>query len=102
MLIGIDSASRGGSNIWAACGTINSTFSMMASAVASNTSCDSSSFDKKFNSMLEVSIKCIEGYSKRNNRPPKKIIVFLNGSPGDQINLIQDHFAKPLFNRTNN
>ena len=84
MLIGIDTGSKGGCSLMAACGTINSTFSIYTSATTQNTD-----GDKKFNSMLEVTQKCLEGYVHRNKGPPSEIIVFFNSSPGDQINLYQ-------------
>jgi len=54
MLIGIDSASRGGLTLLAGCGTINSTFSLLAS--------DTKQYEgneKKFTAMLSVTTKCL-------------------------------------------
>lgn len=48
--------------------------------------------------MLVVATKCVQGYIDRNKSSPSKVIIFLNGSPGDQISLFQEHFAKPLLN----
>ena len=91
MLLGIDTGSKGSCNLMAACGTINSTFSLYSSATTKT-----GDGDKKFNAMLEVTLKCVEGYVARNKSPPSEMIIFLNASPGDQINLYQENYSKKL------
>jgi len=91
MLIGIDTGSKGSCNLMAACGTTNSTFSLYSSATTKN-----GEGDRKFNAMLEVTLKCVEGYVARNKSPPKELIIFFNASPGDQINLYQENYSKKL------
>lgn len=76
----------------AACGTINSTFSLMASATR-----PLDSIEKKYQTMLGVAGDVVKGYAHRNKTPPKEMIIFMNGSPGDQINMIQSHFCQPLI-----
>jgi hypothetical protein len=65
MLMGVDTASKGGVSVMAACGTVNSSFSLMASATAPN-----EGNEKKFNNMLTVATQCIQGYVTRNKGPP--------------------------------
>jgi aubergine len=91
MLLGIDTGSKGSCNLMAAVGTINSTFSLYSSATTKN-----GEGDRKFNAMLEVTLKCIEGYVSRNKSPPSEMIIFFNASPGDQINLYQENYCKKL------
>lgn len=54
MLLGLDSASKGNKSILAGVGTINSTFSLMASATTPN-----EGGDHKFTSLLLVATKCL-------------------------------------------
>lgn len=91
MLVGIDVGSKGSCNLMAACGTINSTFSLYTSATTKN-----GDGDRKFNAMQEVTLKVVEGYATRNKAPPKEMIIFLNASPGDQINLYQENYCRKL------
>ena len=84
MLIGLDTGSKGSTNLIAAVGTTNSTFSLYSSYTAPY-----NGNDKKFGPMVTVCGKCIESYQARNKYPPKEIIIFLNASPKDQINLYQ-------------
>ena len=96
MLVGIDGGSKAGINIMAACGTVNSTFTNYATSTAI-TSPDKA--DQKYQSMLEVTMKCLEAYAKRNKGAPRELIVFMNTSPGDQISLIQENYSKMLSSR---
>ena len=91
MLLGIDTGSKGSCNLMAAVGTINSTFSLYSSATTKN-----GEGDRKFNAMLEVTLKCIEGYVARNKSPPSEMIIFFNASPGDQINMYKENYCKEL------
>jgi hypothetical protein len=88
-IMGIDTASKGGLSIMAGCATTNSTFNLLST---STTTCGSN----KFTDMMGVATRCIEGYSKRNKGPPNELIIFMLAVPGDQVNLIQDNFCKPL------
>jgi hypothetical protein len=65
MLLGIDSASKGGKTIIGACGTINSTFSLLASSTK-----EFDSIEKKFKAMVSVSVGCIHSYNNRNKALP--------------------------------
>eukprot|EP00178_Gracilaria_changii_P004779 TRINITY_DN1779_c0_g1_i2.p1 TRINITY_DN1779_c0_g1~~TRINITY_DN1779_c0_g1_i2.p1 ORF type:complete len:256 (-),score=40.38 TRINITY_DN1779_c0_g1_i2:34-801(-) len=91
MLLGIDVGSKADCKIMAAVGTINSTFSSYSSATTIN-----SDSDKKFQNMVYVTLKSVEGYVTRNKNPPSELVIFLNGSPGDQINLIQENYCKKV------
>ena len=93
MILGIDSGSKGGVNIMAACGTVNSTLSNYASATV-NTSLDKG--NQKYQYMLNVTSSCIDAYVKRNKSAPKELIIFMNTSPGDQISLYQENFSAKL------
>lgn len=90
-IMGIDSCASKGNNVMAACCTINSTFSLIqSSAIKTDPS------DDKYKSMLKVASECVKGYANRNKTPPKELIVFMLAVPGDQVNLVQDNFAKKL------
>ena len=86
MILGIDGGSKAGINIMAACGTVSSTFSNYATATKITSS---ESNDQKYQSMIEVTMKCVNAYAERNKQPPSELIVFMNTSPGDQISLFQ-------------
>lgn len=95
--MGIDSASKGGTNIMAGCATTNSTFSLLASSTIAL----SGGPDKKFKEMLSVATECVKGYAARNKRPPEELIIFMLAVPGDQVNLLQENFCKPLEDDVN-
>ena len=97
MMMGIDTSSKGNLTMMAACGTINSTFSLMTS---STRKCQGGG-EGKFNDLLYVSEKCIEGYVGRNKSPPAELIIFMNATPGDQINQFQELFCKSLVAKVN-
>jgi aubergine len=91
MLVGVDSCASGGHSIMGACGTINSTFSSTTSAF---TAFDGN--ERKFQAMVTVVLKCLEGYVVRNKGVPSEMIVFMNCSPADQVNLYQQNFSRPI------
>ena len=68
MVIGIDNGSKSGINIMAACGSINSTLSSYASATKT---ISNDKNDQKYQSMLDVTLKCVEAYVSRNKNAPK-------------------------------
>lgn len=96
MIVGIDSGSKAGVSVLAACGTINSTFSSHATATVITSE---NKNDQKYQSMLEVTMKCVSAYTSRNKDTPKELIVFMNTSPGDQINLYQENYSQKLKER---
>ena len=96
MILGIDAGSKAGLNILAACGSVNSTFSNYTTAT---TVTSSDKADQKYQAMLEVTLKCVDAYVKRNKGTPRELIVFLNTSPGDQITLCQENYSKILTQR---
>jgi len=83
-IMGLDSSSKGGLTMMSACGTTNSSFSLLSSSTVTV-----ASGGDKFKYMLTVVSKCIEGYATRNKVPPKELILFMLAVPGDQVNLIQ-------------
>ena len=66
MMVGLDSGSKGGCSMMAACGTINSTFSLMASATR-----PLEGVEKKFQAMLAVTVDVLKAYASRNKGPPR-------------------------------
>ena len=94
-IMGIDTASKGGVTVMGGCGTTNSTFSLLASSTVTLDKGD------KYKYMVEIGVKVVEGYAARNKTPPKELIIFMLAVPGDQVNLLQDNFAKVLEEKVN-
>ena len=96
MMVGIDGGSKAGTKMMAACGSMNSTHTAYASATKV---LGQDKNDQKYQAMLEVTLQCVEAYINRNKSKPKELIVFMNSSPGDQINLYQENYSQKLVQR---
>ena len=51
--------------------------------------------------MLEATLRVVQAYADRNKKPPRELIVFMLGSPGDQVSIFQQLFTNPLQERIN-
>lgn len=85
MLIGVDNAAIKNSNVIAACGTVNSTFtSIYTKTVKYN------NITQKFSAINTAVLNIIDYYADRNKSAPKDIIIFTNSCSRDQVkNLIE-------------
>ena len=88
--MGIETASSQGIKQTSAVATTSSSFSLHFSESVKTHE------QNRITSLLEVATSCIKGYAKRNKAPPKELIVFMLAVPQDQINLIQEDFAKKI------
>ena len=95
--MGIDTSSKGGITVMGGCGTTNSTFSLLSSSTVTLKSNDGD----KYKYMVQVAAKIVDGYAARKKNPPKELIIFMHAVPGDQVNLLQENFAKVLEEKVN-
>ena len=65
-IMGIDTSSSKGVTVMAGCGTTNSTFTLHCSQ-----SKKMNKNEEKYNDMIEIASKIIEGYAERNKIPPE-------------------------------
>lgn len=89
MLVAFEQAKIGDQTLLVICATINSTYTQFytqTKAYEGN--------ENKFKTMKNLLTTAVAAYVTRNKAPPEEIICFQNSSPGDQITLYQNLFAK--------
>ena len=91
MMVAFETAKAGKSTTLGMCATINSTFSSIFSRCESYTDCD-----KKFSTMLNLTLKAVEAYAHRNKEVPSEVIMFNSSASNDQIKMFKDLFTHPL------
>lgn len=91
MMVAFETAKAGRETTLAMCSTLNSAFSSIFSRTET--------FDmseKKFASMLNLTMKGVEAYLARNKEVPAELLIFNSSASNDQVVMFQDYFLKPL------
>lgn len=80
MMVAFDSAKVGRKTNMALCATLNSTFSSIFSRTESYENIES-----KFNVMMNLTLKAVDAYYRRNKEVPEEVIIFPSSTSNDQI-----------------
>lgn len=91
MMVAFETAKAGRATTLAMCSTLNSAFS----SIFSRTETFEMS-EKKFASMLNLTMKGVEAYLARNKEVPAEMLIFNSSASNDQVVMFQDYFLKPL------
>ena len=91
MMVAFEVAKAGRSTTLGMCATLNSTFSSIFSR---NETFEAA--EKKFTSMINLTLQAIEAYAHRNKEPPSEVLLFHSSASNDQIIMFQDYFIKPV------
>ena len=85
MIMAFETVKAGKKTTLGMCATLNATFSSIFSRTEIF-----ESLDRKFTSMLNLTMSAVDAYAHRNKQPPADLIIFNSSTSNDQMKMFQD------------
>ena len=91
MILAFETVKAGKKTTLGMCATLNATFSSIFSRTETY-----ESMDRKFTSMLNLTMNAVDAYAHRNKQPPVDLIIFNSSTSNDQMKMFQEFYTIPL------
>jgi len=91
MLVAFETVKAGKATTLGMCATLNSAFSSIFSRTETF-----ENMDKKFSTMLSMTMNAVEAYAHRNKKPAEELVIFHSSASNDQVKLFQEYYTNAL------